>query len=136
MSAQVKGVDEVNRRINATLNRVGGRMTERFITEFIIVVAGYASAMTPIATGTLINSQFRRVYATPTGVAGEVGYGARYAIYVHDAPGSLMGTETPRHPRRLGKVWGPNAQPGFLAEGLQQAVTNDLDTLLRRHYRL
>ena len=136
MVSKVTGIDKVNRNIKTITRRLGGPMTEKFITEFIIVVAGYSASMTPIATGTLINSQFRRIYATPLGKAGEVGYGAAYAAAVHDAPGALLGTDTDRYPKRLGKVWGPNAEPEFLTKALQMAIDNDLQTLLKRHYKL
>jgi len=134
--SRVMGGDEIRRRFSREIGRIRGRMTEETITRMLIVAAGYASAMTPVATSALINSQYRVTSATANGYRGELGYGADYAEYVHNAPGTLLGTGTPRWPERLGAVWGPNAEPEFLAKAFERDGRSDIEALIREGYRI
>src|SRR5690554_2560680 len=134
--SRVMGGDEIRRRFSREIGRIRGRMTEETITRMLIVAAGYASAMTPIATSSLINSQYRHVSTTINGARGEVGYGANYAEHVHNAPGALLGTGTPRYPARLGTVWGPNAEPEFLTKAFERDGRSDIEALIREGYRI
>lgn len=56
----------------------------RGVTQALILGASEASAMTPVDTSTLLNSQFRSVTKDGSRIVGTVGYTAEYARYVHD----------------------------------------------------
>ena len=56
-----KGLEEVRRNLKATFEEISGPMTEKCITEVLIVGGGYADLLTPVAFSTLINSRFRKV---------------------------------------------------------------------------
>ena len=125
--------DEINQAFQAQLDRIAGPLTERAVTMTLITVEGNTAPMVPIATSALVNSMYRRTEPTGIGWRGEVGFGANYAAAVHEKPGTLLGTGTPRYPRRLGVVWGPNGQPQFLAKGVENTIP-DLPAILREEY--
>lgn len=135
MASQVDGIDEVNRKLNEEMKRISGPMTERFITEVMIAGNARAATYTPVSTSALINSQYRKVTKGIKGWTGEFGYGAKYAAAVHDAPGTLLNTNTPRHPARLGTVWGPNGEPGFLEKGVEEMIKDDLSAIIARNFK-
>lgn len=132
----VRGGDNVRRRMRDTIRRIRGPMTEKTVTRILIIAAGYASSMTPIATSALINSQYRRVQETGKGYRGELGYGQDYAVYVHEAPGALLGANVPRWPARLGVYWGPNGEPGFLEKAFERDGRSDIEAEIDAGYRL
>lgn len=134
--SRVTGASEVRENFRKALGRIRGSMTEETVTKILIVAAGYASAMTPVATSTLINSQYRKVDITINGARGELGYGANYAEYVHNAPGTLLGAGADRYPTRLGTVWGPNAEPEFLTKAFERDGRSDIEALIRESYRI
>lgn len=138
MATELKGLEEVNRNLKQRLERIGGPMTEDFVTAIVIQIRSRSAALTPDMTSTLINSAFHRVYATPTGYAGEMGYGADYAVYVHEAPGTLLNTNTPRvkGEPRWGNVWDPNAEPGFLSKGVEEMMQQDLPAIIKGSYKI
>lgn len=70
---------------------IAGPMTEKTITEVLIIGGGYADAITPVDIGTLLNSRFRIVEKTTDGYQGRYGYTAEYALWVHNLPGALRG---------------------------------------------
>jgi hypothetical protein len=114
-------------------------MAEKALTEVLIAAAGFAATMTPIDTSNLINSQFRMITAKNTKVTGMIGYTAAYAAAVHDKPGTLLGTNTPRSksdPSR-GNVWDPDAEPGFLIKAFEDDdARSAIDDIMERNMRL
>ena len=56
----------------------------RALTQAVILGASEASVLTPIDTGTLLNSQFRHVSKDGSRIVGRAGYTADYAVPVHD----------------------------------------------------
>lgn len=60
------------------------RKAARAMTQALVLGASEASVMTPIDTGTLLNSQFKQVRKDGTRIIGTVGYTADYARFVHD----------------------------------------------------
>lgn len=136
-----KGVDSVRRKLKAVFDDITGPMTEQCLTTVLIIGGGYADALTPMALGTLVNSRFRRVEQTPDGWTGRYGYTAAYASAVHEKPGTLKGTNTPRHPESLGNVWdsglGPNGgEPRFLEKGFERDGLADIKDAIRREMQL
>ncbi len=87
------------------------RWAARGMTQALILGAAEASVLTPIDTGTLLNSQFRNVQRKGSGIVGTVGYSADYALPVHDP-------ENPQNFRR------PSAQKEFLKKGFERAEPN------------
>lgn len=80
----------------------------RGMTQALILGAQEASVLTPIATNTLLNSQFRNVRADGSRVVGTVGYTAEYASVVHDP-------EVKQTFRRA------SAEKEFLRKGMERA---------------
>ena len=93
---------------------------QRTVLTMLIPIGSEAAALTPRETSNLINSQVRQVEASGTRVQGVIGFTAEYAAAVHEAPGTLLGTNTPR-PSGKGVFWGPSGEPEFLAKGAEQA---------------
>lgn len=83
----------------------------RGMTQALILGASEASALTPIDTSTLLNSQFRSIALDGTRVVGTVGYTAAYALAVHDP-------DNAQHFRR------ESAEKEFLRKGFEHAAPN------------
>lgn len=123
---------DINARFKDLMRRARVDMAERAVTECMTVANGYAAAITPQATGYLLNSQYRQVEITINGVRGEFGYGANYARYVHDAPGILAGQS--RYPASDGVYWGPAGKPRFLSDGVMEMVYSDMERIMRDNF--
>lgn len=132
MRADVEGVDEANRAIADELKKVG-QLSRRFVTKAAISIEANTMPYVPVDTSTLLNSSYREVTQKGPGFEGKMGYGVDYAGYVHDAPGTLKGTNTPRDPKQPGRgnFWDPTGEPDFLTKGVQDFVEHDLDKILR-----
>ena len=119
------------------VKKVTEQQTEKAVTMLLIQIQLRSATMVPVATGNLINSEFRRTMPTMTGWSGEVGYGAGYAKYVHDATGKLLGKNQQRSASNpgLGNAWDPNGQPEFLKKGAWQAINLDWPKIKREVYR-
>ena len=87
------------------------RKAARGMTQALILGAAEASAMTPIDTGNLLNSQYRNVQRKGGGLVGTVGYSADYALPMHDP-------DNPQNFRR------PSARKEFLRLGFERAEPN------------
>lgn len=87
------------------------RRGARAMTQALVLGASEASVLTPIDTGTLLNSQYREVRKRGAGVVGTVGYTADYALPVHDP-------DNPQNFRR------PSATKEFLRKGFERAEPN------------
>jgi hypothetical protein len=85
------------------------RKATRAVTKMVITGAAHASVMTPIATSTLINSQYRKVGKVGSKVRGAVGYTADYAAPVHDP-------DVAQTFRR------PTAEKEFLRKGFEESA--------------
>jgi hypothetical protein len=80
----------------------------RGMTQALILGASEASAMTPIDTSNLLNSQYRDVQQDGDKIVGRVGYTADYAAAVHD----------PDNPQRFRRA---SAEKEFLKKGFERA---------------
>ncbi|WP_312226749.1 hypothetical protein [Pseudescherichia sp.] len=129
----VKGIKRVQMNAKKLLGQVAGPVTERVITEVMIVGMGYSAQITPMDTSTLVNSQFRELRPIPGGMTGRVGFTASYAARVNAAPGTLKG-----QPRANGNgnYWDPNGEPDFLRKGFERDGINDIRATIRRGYKL
>lgn len=129
----IKGLDAAKKQTEQIVGRITGVMSERTVTEILIIGAGYASTLTPVDTSTLINSQFRRVENGPNGIRGMVGYTAAYAAAVNAAKGTLAGQ--PR-PGNRGTYWSPGGEPDFLRKGFERDGKADIEAAVRRGMKL
>lgn len=137
----VKGMSAVRSKLTDTFEKIAGPMTENCITTVLIIGGGYADVLTPMALGTLVNSRFRKVERTGDGWMGTYGYTAAYAAAVHEKPGTLKGTNTPRSPATLGNVWdgsgGANsAEPHFLTKGFERDGLAEIKDAINREMQL
>lgn len=128
MKAEVTGIQAANDKLQGELKKVG-KLSERFVTKSMIAISAQTLPMIPIDTSFLANSEYRKVKMKGDGYEGEIGYGAEYAPYVHDAPGTLAGQ--PR-PNGNGVYWGPDGEPQFLAKGVEAFIEDELDALIRQ----
>lgn len=135
----VKGLKEVRQRLKKELANISGTLPEKTLLEVLIVASGFAATMTPIDTSNLINSQFRRVETSGTTARGIMGYTAAYAAAVHEKPGTLLNTNTPRSksdPSR-GNVWDPDAEPEFLRKSFEDPDARaDIDAVVKRRMKV
>ena len=136
MKAEVTGINEANAALTKALGKVSGPLSERFVTKAVISVEANSLQYVPIDTSFLANSAYRKVTQKGEGFEGEMGYGAEYAAAVHEAPGTLKGTNTPRGAKGSGRgnVWDPTGEPGFLAKGVEDFIAEDLDKLLQQEF--
>lgn len=130
-----RGLKEVRQQLKRVFGDIQGPRAEKTLTEVLINAAGFAATMTPIDTSNLINSQYRKITAYGTRVVGAIGYTAAYAAAVHDAKGTLLGTNTPRStsdPSR-GNVWAPDAEPEFLRKAFEDSDARAaIDAIVKR----
>lgn len=124
----MEGFEEVNANFKRVLQDIGISRTQRFVTEVATAIKAGAATMTPIGkTSDLINSAYTKTWRTSDGWNGEIGYGANYAKYVHNAPGTLLGT---------GLAWNPDAEPQFLTKAVKNVVEQDLTRIIDQQYRI
>nr|DAE47716.1 MAG TPA: Minor capsid protein [Caudoviricetes sp.] len=111
MVAKLRGINEARQKTLDIIDDVISLKAVRAVKSANYIIRTEAAVYTPIDTSNLINSQFDVVEINGTRITGKVGYTARYAYYVHEASGKLMGK-----PRRSGKgnYWDPEGEPKFL----------------------
>lgn len=135
----VKGLDQVRKNLARELRNIKGTLPEKALLEVLITASGYAATMTPIDSSNLINSQIRQVTTIGSRVTGKLSYTAAYAAAVHDAKGTLKGTNAPRStsdPSR-GNVWAPDAEPEFLRKAFEDSdARRDIDATIERYMKL
>lgn len=123
MPAKLKGVREAIARTSQIVDEITAVKVVRALKSATYIIRTESASMTPIETSTLINSQFDTIEVNGTRVTGKVGYSANYALYVHNAPGKLLGKGIAR-PSGKGVYWGPHAEPKFLTKAAEK--TKDL----------
>lgn len=135
----VKGLKEVRQAVRKVFIDISGPRAEKTLTEVLITAAGFAATMTPIDTSNLINSQYRKITAYGTRVVGAIGYTAAYAAAVHDAKGTLLGTNTPRSksdPSR-GNFWDKDGEPEFLRKAFEDSDARAaIDAVIKRGMKI
>lgn len=143
----VKGIKRVKMNMRNLVTRITGPVTEKVVTEVMIVGMGYASLITPVDTSTLINSSFRELKSAPNGVKAKVGYTARYAAAVNAMSGKLKGEPRQHFGQTragvgfgggtgVGNYWDPNAEPDFLRKGFERDGMADIKATIKRGYKV
>lgn len=143
----IRGGNKVRRNMRQTLRQIANDLTPTVVKEVLIIGEGYAAVLTPIDTSNLINSGFRTVTNTATGIVGVVGYTADYAAYVHEASGKLKGEPrssvasfSARDGRtgfasNKGSFWDPDAEPQFLTKGFERDGLGEIKAHIRQRYK-
>lgn len=138
-----RGIKEAKAATAKLVGRIAGDLTERTVTEILIIGAGYASLLTPVDTSLLINSQYRQVTHIFGATFGRVGYTAAYAAAVSEMSGKLKG-----QPRAdfgttregvsfgggtgVGNYWDPGGEPDFLRKGFERDGKDDIKAAIKR----
>ncbi|NIY47267.1 HK97 gp10 family phage protein [Cedecea colo] len=139
MGAKVKGISQVVRNLNKIIDDIQGKKAARATYMSLSVVGADAAAITPVDTSTLINSQFKNMETSSSGIVGTLGYTAEYAKAVHNASGKLKGQPRadfgmtsnrssvgPQKPKAFGggtgqgNYWDPHGEPQFLVKALEK----------------
>ena len=123
----LEGLEELNARFAKAMEDIGVSRTQRFIEELTTSIRAESEAKTPVDTGFLKLSYFNTIWRTTSSWKAEAGYGANYAAYVHNKPGTMLGT---------GLAWNPDAEPQFLSKAITTVLTQDLDTIIENQYRI
>lgn len=132
----VRGLEQTRRNLSKLADRIKGRMSERALTEVLIVAEGYAASLTPMDTGNLLQSMFREVKPHGNGYTARIGFTANYAAAVHAMPGTMRGQpRDPNDPSR-GDFWDPDAEPEFLTKAIERDGYRDIQATLRKHMKL
>lgn len=126
--------------LNANLTKLAKKVDDELIPKGLFAAStvglAYAKQITPIATSTLINSQYGPIITdTPKGKQAASGYTASYAADVHYMPGKLKGKpragvksftaykgtdiEQEAFTFKDGNFWDPDAEPRFLTKGYE-----------------
>lgn len=82
MSVRVEGLEEVTKNLNAEIKKIEGKTMGGLLKAGYIVQAE-ALRRTPVDTGNLRGSSYTRK-AQDGSLSVEIGYGAAYALYVHE----------------------------------------------------
>ncbi|HDS4884060.1 TPA: HK97 gp10 family phage protein [Klebsiella aerogenes] len=135
MGVKIRGVEQAKRNLDRIIGDIHGRKVVRAIKSALLIVAPEAARMTPVAkSSVLINSQFQEVMVNGTRITGRVGYSANYAVYVHEAKGTLKGK-----PRTLsqggGNYWDPAGEPQFLKKAGDE-TRNAVDAVIKKELSL
>lgn len=118
--SKVGGVRETNAVLGRLVGRITTTTTQNAVQKALMIGAQYATMLTPVDTGNLINSRFISVFPTATGFTGRVGYTAEYAGYVHDGG-----------PKNWQK---PGAEHEFLRKGFERDGSAEVHAALRSEY--
>lgn len=130
MTLKVTGIEDAVKRINAEVAKVEGR-TIAGLLALGNVVLGDSNRRVPREYSNLVASGFARK-AQRNRNAVEVGYGAAYALAVHEA----VGMKLKGKPRRsgLGVYWGPRGEAKFLERSLRER-SKDAASIVGRFVR-
>lgn len=111
------GVKKVRNNLKKQIRQIEDQVTARILFQIGIEAGGWAAMLTPIDTGTLVNSMFLNLENRAFGTSLQFGYTARYALWVHEASGKMKGQ---KRRRGSGDYWDPNAEPEFLKKAFEQ----------------
>ncbi|MDK7100852.1 HK97 gp10 family phage protein [Klebsiella aerogenes] len=131
MGVKIRGVEQAKRNLDRIIGDIQGRKVVRAIKSALLIVAPEAARMTPVAkSSVLINSQFQEVMVNGTRITGRVGYSANYAVYVHEAKGTLKGKPRPLS-QGGGNYWDPAGEPQFLKKAGDE-TRNAVDAVIKK----
>lgn len=127
MGIKVRRVDNLDRIIKD----VTQRKAMAAVASGLNIIGIAAAIKTPVGkTSVLINSQFQEIGANGTRITGRLGYTANYAIFVHEAKGTLKGRPRPAE-QGGGNYWDPSGEPKFLEKAGEEERSKVLDAMKR-----
>jgi hypothetical protein len=132
MGVKIKGIKAAQRRLDAVVEDVRTRKAVRAIKSAMFIIGAESALMTPMNTGTLVNSQFQETMINGTRITGRIGYSSNYAVYVHNASGIMKGL--PR-PNNRGNYWDPSGEPKFLTKAAER-TRRQVDDIIRKEMKL
>lgn len=132
------------KRARKVLDKITGEYTQATVTTMLIQSMLRSTAITPVATSDLVNSQYYRTFKNGSKWLGQAGYTAEHAARVHEASGSLKGLGIKRptvEGEDLGNYWdganGPNSgEPKFLEKGIDEMIDNDFENIVKKEYKI
>lgn len=129
----IKGIKRVHMNLTQALQNVAIDKTESVLSAVLDAGANNAALITPVKSSVLINSQYKRIEKSTTGIVGRVGYTANYAAAVNAATGKLKGK-----PRSGGdgNYWDPSGEPDFLWKGFERDGLNEIKAIIREGYKV
>lgn len=101
------------------------------MVAILATIGSNAAQYVPIDTATLLNSQFRTVEKGPTGLVGRIGYTQEYAAALHERMD--WQPKMPGTPGKPNGGYNPDAQPGYLARGVEES-REQIKKILRQYY--
>ncbi|MGE5947738.1 HK97 gp10 family phage protein [Klebsiella pneumoniae] len=135
MGVKIRGIEQAKRNLDRIIGDIQGRKAVRAIRSALLIVSPEAARMTPVAkSSVLINSQFQEVMVNGTRITGRVGYSANYAVYVHEAKGTLKGKPRPAS-NGGGNYWDPAGEPQFLKKAGDE-MRNAVDAAIKKELSL
>ncbi|HBQ9340972.1 HK97 gp10 family phage protein [Klebsiella pneumoniae] len=135
MGVKIRGIEQAKRNLDRIIGDIQGRKAVRAIRSALLIVSPEAARMTPVAKSSfLINSQFQEVMVNGTRITGRVGYAANYAVYVHEAKGTLKGKPRPAS-KGGGNYWDPAGEPQFLKKAGDE-TRNAVDAAIKKELAL
>ena len=117
MTIKVTGIQSAQTALNGALKDIDVQ-SELLVALILQGISANTMPYVPVDTSFLINSEFRTTSMSGNVARGTIGYGAKYAPYVHDGPQ---------------KNWQkPGASNRFLELGVQDFIRDDLSGILAR----
>jgi len=133
MAGKLMGLKQAQQNLSRIVDDISSHRIVSALKSGSGIIATEAASMTPIATSTLINSQYQAIEVSGTRVTSRIGYSASYAVYVHNAPGALLGKGI-RRSNGKGNVWDPQAEPKFLDKAVEN-TRSMVDAAIMREMR-
>lgn len=135
----------VRKNLKALTQKIVGPMSEKTITQALVVGGMYADLLTPVDTGNLLRSKFRRVtqQGTSGNWVGQYGYTAAYAAAVHGMSGKLKGQPRAHFGKTRagvsfgggtgnGNYWDPKGEPEFLTKGFERDGLEAIKMIIKK----
>lgn len=142
----IKGMAKVKSNVGRILLKGIPNKAEAAMHVATSIIGGYANMLTPVDTGTLAASQYRRVFTERGKVVGAIGYTTRYAAWVHEMSGKLKGQPRAHFGKtragvefgggtKRGNYWDPDAEPEFLTKAGDDNAS-EIDNAVQRAMKL
>jgi len=124
----VRGLNKVLGNLNREVNKIENKGIDGLLAAGFILERA-SNKIVPIEHGFLRNSSFTRK-AQNNRKAVEVGYSAKYAVYVHENLEQKLKGQ--RRPSGLGVYWGPKGEPQFLLKSILSEKNKMLTAIQRK----
>lgn len=122
---KIEGIDEVMKNLNREIGNIKGRTTTGLLAAGLKLQRA-AQEKVPVKFGGLKRSAFTRRVPEEEHLV-EIGFSAAYALFIHENMEQVLKGQ----PRTDGPgvYWGPNGQPKFLEQPLQEMEPELLKTV-------